>query len=189
MRRLIMWNLQSLDGYFEGASPWDLGFHMTAWGEELEQFSLAQGAEVGGLVFGRATYLGMAEYWGKETGPIADFMNGVPKFVCSRTLEVATWANSRLLRGDAAAMVSALKQEEGRDLFVFGSARLSGALRAAGLFDEYRICLAPIVLGSGQPLFPPRPTSERLSLIEARPLRTGALILRYGPASAEESGS
>jgi dihydrofolate reductase len=63
MRRLIMWNVQTIDGYFEGATPWDLDFHNAVWGDELERFSLEQGQEVGTLLYGRATYEGMASYW------------------------------------------------------------------------------------------------------------------------------
>jgi hypothetical protein len=62
MRRLVMWNLQTLDGCFEGITPWQLDFHMAAWGDELERLSIEQLGEVGTLLFGRATYLGMADY-------------------------------------------------------------------------------------------------------------------------------
>jgi dihydrofolate reductase len=68
MRRLVVWNAMTLDGYFEGRTPWDLGFHETVWGDELEAFSLEQGQEIGTLLFGRRTYEGMAAYWTKATG-------------------------------------------------------------------------------------------------------------------------
>ncbi len=125
MRRLVMWNLQTLDGYFDGARPWDLDWHIAAWGAELEQFSLEQGKSIGTLLFGRATYQGMAEHWTKAKGPIADFMNAVPKVVFSRTLRVAEWKNTRLVQTDAADEVARLKREPGKDLFIFGSAALS----------------------------------------------------------------
>jgi dihydrofolate reductase len=185
MGRLIMWNLQTLDGYFEGERPWDLDFHTTVWGPELERFSLDQLEEVGALLFGRATYTGMADYWSSATGAIAELMNRIPKIVFSRTLEAATWANSRLVRGDAEAEVAALKREDGKDLFVFGSARLSDTLIRGGLFDEYRICVAPVVLRGGSPLFKPGGARVDLSLLEAKPLTTGGLILRYGPKPTE----
>jgi dihydrofolate reductase len=184
MRRLIMWNLETLDGYFDGAKPWDLAFHETAWGPELEQLSMEQGKAIGTLLYGRRTYVGMADYWTKETGPIAEWMNAVPKIVFSKTLPEAKWNNTRLVRTDAVEEVRRLKRESGKDLFVFGSAGLSDALVRAGLFDEYRICLAPIVLGTGVPLFKPASESHRLKLLEARPLATGAVILRYAPFEA-----
>ena len=74
-----------------------------------------------------------------------------------------------------------LKQESGKDLFVFGSARLSDSLMTAGLFDEYRLCLAPIVLGEGTPLWKPRQSPLPLKLLESRVLSTGGILLRYAP--------
>jgi len=181
MRKLILWNVQTLDGYFEGAKPWDLDFHNAAWGEELEQLSLDQAKEVGTLLYGRATYEGMQSYWTTATGATAEFMNSVPKIVFSRTLASATWNNSRLVRGDAADEVASLKREEGKDLFVFGSAKLSDSLMQRGLFDEYRLCIAPIVLRNGVPLFKPGGEAQNLTLLESRALATGAVILRYAP--------
>ena len=124
MRRLVAWDLMTLDGYFEGRNPWDLGFHETVWGDELEAFSLEQGKEIGTLLFGRRTYEGMAGYWSQETGAIADMMNSIDKAVATRTLDEATWNNTRLLKGEAAEAVRALKAEEGKDVYVFGSADL-----------------------------------------------------------------
>jgi dihydrofolate reductase len=181
MRKLVMWNLQTLDGYFEGKQPWDLDFHDTAWGDELQRFSLEQTEELGTLLFGRATYEGMADYWPKATGATADFMNRVPKLVFSRTLDTATWNNARLVRRDAAEEVAELKRGSGKDLFVFGSAKLCDSLMRAGLFDEYRVCVAPVVLGTGVPLFKPGAPRLDLTLLEARPLSTGGVILRYAP--------
>jgi hypothetical protein len=91
MRRLVVWNAMTLDGYFEGKSPWDLGFLETIWGDELEAFSLEQGREIGTLLFGRRTYEGMASHWATATGAVADMMNSVEKAVATRTLDKATW--------------------------------------------------------------------------------------------------
>lgn len=180
-RRLITWNLQSLDGYFEGPTLWSLDFHVTAWGDELRQYSLEQGREIGVLLFGRTTYEGMADHWSKETDEIADFMNSVPKIVFSNTMEEATWSNTTLVRGDAAEAVRRLKEEQGKDLFVFGSAKLCDSLMRQGLVDEYRLCLAPVVLREGTPLFKPGGEMQRLRLLECRGLQTGGVLLRYAP--------
>jgi dihydrofolate reductase len=182
-RRLIQWNLMTLDGGFDGAQPWELDFHLTAWGEELEQFSLEQGRQIGTLLFGRSTYEGMAAHWTRETGAIADMMNNMPKVVFSNTLRSADWNNTRLIAGEAADAVAAMKREEGQDLYIFGSAKLCDGLMRRGLFDEYRICLAPIVLDSGVPLFKPGVQRHYLKLLEARPLKTGAVVLRYAPGT------
>ena len=180
MRRLVMWNLQTLDGCFEGRAPWDLEFHEAAWGDELQQFSLEQIREVGTLLYGRATYEGMFSYWSRATGPTAEFMNDVPKVVFSRTLEEATWTNTRLVRGDAVDEIAELKRGEGKDLFVFGSAKLSDSLLRRGLFDELRICVVPVVLGTGVPLFKAGSPRQDFTLLQARPLDRGGVILRYG---------
>ena len=185
MRRLVMWNLQTLDGYFEGKAPWDLEFHEAAWGDELQRFSLEQAKEVGILLYGRATYEGMAKYWTTATGPTADFMNEVPKVVFSRTLDAATWKNARLVRREAPDEVEELKRGEGKDLFVFGSAKLCDSLIRHDLYDELRICVAPVVLGTGVPLFKPGSPRQNLTLLQARPLATGGVILRYAAKSRD----
>jgi dihydrofolate reductase len=184
MGKLIIWNIMSLDGAFEGATPWDLSMHETVWGPELEQLSKEQLADSTMLLFGRRTYEGMAEYWQKETetGEIADGMNNAPKAVVSSTLKSADWKNSRLLR--TIDDVATLKKDAGgKNIFVFGSAQLTSSLRQAGLIDEYRICIAPLLLGrtGGAPMFKPDDDRQRLDLIEARPITGGGVILFYQP--------
>lgn len=183
MRKLVMWNLITLDGYFEGPRAWDLEFHEYAWGEELKRFSLEQGREVGALLFGRATYDGMAAHWATATGETADFMNTVPKYVFSRTLESADWTNTTLVKGDTAEVVVQLKEQPGKDLFVFGSADLSAALIRHALFDEYRIGLVPVTLGEGNPLFKRNSEPLSLELLKSQPLGDRCLLLRYRPAA------
>ena len=183
MRRVVAWNVMTLDGYFEGVNPWQLDMHGAVWGDELQAFSLSQGEEIGTLLFGRRTYEGMRDYWTSQEGPIAAMMNGIEKAVASRTLESADWSNSRLLKGEAAETVKALKNEDGKDVFVFGSADLLATLMAAGLVDEYRLCLAPVVWGEGTPLFKPEAGRTHFTLRESRPLKTGGLILFYETAN------
>lgn len=179
MRKLIMWNMVTLDGFFEGLKSWDIDWHNDVWGEELEQLSVEQSKSVGMLLFGRVTYEGMAAYWSSATGEIADFMNHVPKIVFSKTLKEAGWNNTRLVKAHAVEEVARLKQEPGKDLFIFGSANLSSTLMRHGLIDEYRLGLTPIILGSGSPLFKASPNKLNLKLVEARPLKSGCVILRY----------
>lgn len=181
MRRLIVWNLMSLDGSFEGFDKWDLSMHETAWGEELEAFSLEQLNDAGVLLFGRVTYEGMAAHWTKATGAIADFMNSIEKIVVSRTLKDANWNNSRVLDADMPEVIRKLKAEPGKNIYAFGSADLVAQLLRHKLVDEYRLCLAPVVLGKGNPLFKPFEGQLRMRLKETRPLKTGAVILFYEP--------
>lgn len=184
-----MWNLITLDGCFEGENAWDLPWHEQMWGEELEQFSLEQLRSADMLVFGRVTYEGMAAYWKTATGAVAEYMNSLPKLVCSRTLQSVGWHNATLVKGDVSNELARLKQEGDGDMFVFGSANLSKTLINDKLFDEYRIGVAPVIHGSGRLLFCGGSKPNRLQLLEARRLSTGCLILRYlsEGASCQES--
>lgn len=182
MRKLIMWNVVTLDGHFEGTRPWDLEFHNLVWGDELEHFSIEQLDSAHALVFGGNTYKGMAEYWSKEKGDVADRMNQIKKYVCSPTLEKAEWNNTDIIR-DGVSELPNLKAEGSGDMFVFGSGILSDSLMKAGLFDEYRLCVAPVFLGEGRRLFNEGLPYEKLTLLEARSFKTGGVILRYAPAA------
>lgn len=181
MRKLIMWNLITLDGMFEGPKSWDLDWHESVWGPELEQFAIEQLRSAELLVFGRITYQGMAAYWQTAQGEIADFMNSLPKLVFSRTLASADWNNTRLVQNDPVAEVLKLKREGAGNVFIFGSADLSSTLMKHGLIDEYRLAVTPLVLGSGNALFKPSQDRVELQLIEARALDSGCVILRYEP--------
>jgi dihydrofolate reductase len=180
MRRLVTWDLMTLDGCFEGDVPWSLDFHTLVWGEELEDYSIAQLDEVGTLLFGRRTFEGMARYWATETGAIADRMNAVEKVAATRAGTSVTWSNARVLQGEIADHIPALKAEPGKkDIFVFGSADLTASLLALDAVDEIRLCLAPTLLGRGTPLFRPGGARRDFRLAEARPFRSGGVLLRY----------
>ena len=185
MRKLIMWNVITLDGYFEGEKNWDLSFHQLVWGKELEEFSNAQLKTADMLIFGETTYTGMADYWTKaqgdqEEGAVATYMNALPKVVCSKTRKTAEWNNTTIVE-DAVTGISQLKSEGNGNMFVFGSGNLSESLMKAELFDEYRLCIAPVFLGKGRRLFNQGIPHHTLKLIETLPLATGGVILRYIP--------
>lgn len=182
MARLIVWNLMTLDGYMEGPNH-DLSFHSDVWGDELEQLSLAQLRAAGALMFGRRTHDLMASHWSNESGEaaeVADFMNTLPKFVFSHSITQSGWRNVQVFGGDAAATTARLKRETDKDIFIFGSADLAAHLGAAGLIDEYRIGICPVLLGGGRPLFKPGAT-RKLRLIEAMAYGTGIVVNRYVP--------
>ncbi|MBA3581021.1 MAG: dihydrofolate reductase family protein [Gammaproteobacteria bacterium] len=184
MKKLIMWNVITLDGYFEGEKNWDLSFHELAWGKELEDLSNEQLQTADMLVFGETTYKGMADYWTKAVGTAegitAEYMNKISKVVCSPTLESADWNNTIIVR-DAIAELPKLKQQGNGNMFVFGSGILSESLMKANLFDEYRLCVAPVFLGKGRYLFNLGLNYQKLKLLEARQLSSGGVILRYAP--------
>src|SRR5688572_770251 len=179
MSKLIMWNIITLDGYFEGEKKWELPFLEIVWGPEMERLSLEQLNSTDYLVFGRTTYEGMAAYWKTAQGEIADLMNKLPKIVCSRTLNSADWNNSILIKQNVADEIAKLKAKGNKDMYVFGSANLSETLIKENLFDEYRICIAPVIAGKGRYLFPKGLPERKLSLISSQPLMTGGIILKY----------
>lgn len=177
-----MWNLVTLDGLFEGAKKWDLDFHNYVWGDELERLGIEQLQSADALVFGRVTYEGMASYWATANGETADLMNRVQKIVFSRSLTTGVWNNTTVVNGDAAAEIEKLKRAPGQNLYVFGSADLSATFMQRDLFDEYRLCIVPVVLGAGTPLFKPSVVGKRLKLKGSRQLASGGVIVEYAPA-------
>lgn len=182
MRKLIMWNMVTVDGYFEGEKEWDLDFHKAAWGNELVDFSIDQLKSADMLIFGKNTYRGMADYWPKAEGEgeVKELMNEIRKVVCSSTITSSDW-NNTTITSDAISEISRLKTEGNGDMLVFGSGKLCISLMEADLFDEYRICIAPVLLGKGRRLFPDGISYKKLKLIDSRSLSTGAAILKYTP--------
>ena len=132
------------------------------------------------VIYGEKTYKGMAEYWSKAEGETADYMNKIPKVVCSSTLKTANWNNTIIMK-DAVTELPKMKQEGDGNMFVFGSGILSKSLMKANLFDEYRLCVVPVFLGKGRRLFNEGLPYQKLKLLEARSLSTGGVVLSYAP--------
>ena len=108
-------------------------------------------------------------------------MNGLPKMVFSNTLAAAGWANSTIIRGQAEAEVAHLKKQPGVDMVVLGSAELTSSLLRAGLIDEYRLIVNPVILGAGKPMFQDFHARLRLTLAGVRQFRSGVVMLSYQP--------
>jgi dihydrofolate reductase len=179
MRKVIMWNMVTLDGFFEGPNKGQIDWFL--FDDELEKYIIDSQMSADMLLFGRVTYEGMAAYWPSAEGQIADFMNSVPKVVFSRTLERADWNNTRLVKENVPEEVSQLKQQPDGDIFVFGSADFASTLMQHGLVDEYRFGINPVVLGGGTPFFKGSPHRLNLKLLEARTLKSGLVLLHYKP--------
>ena len=187
MRNVFLFMMVTLDGFFEGPNQ-EIDWHNVD--EEFNEFAIQQLDEVDTLLFGRVTYEGMASYWptpfAKENDPIiADKMNTVPKIVFSKTLDKAEWNNSRLVKEHVTEEISKLKQQQGRDLAIFGSSKLAASLLQMGLIDELRIMVNPIILGSGKSLFNGIHDKLNLKLLKTRTFRSGNVLHYYQPKTKE----
>ncbi len=154
MRKVKTFNMVSLDGFFEGPNQ-EIDWHVVD--NEFNQFTAKQFSSIDTLLFGRATYQLMANFWPTPTAMIEDpitakMMNETDKIVFSRTLEKADWKNTRLVNGDAAAEIMQLRQQPGKDMMIFGSGQLVSSLAPLEIIDEYGFMVNPVILGSGKPL-------------------------------------
>lgn len=177
MRKVIVSNVASLDGFFE--TP-DKKLDFVVLDDEFFDYAKAMLRAADTLLFGRATYEHMASHW--PTAPadeIADKMNNLPKVVFSRTLPIAAWKNSTVVKGNVAEEVSRLKQMPGKDMVVLGSATIASSLLQKGLVDEYRVILQPVLLGSGNSLFKDITERIQLKLISAKAFGSGVVLLSY----------
>jgi dihydrofolate reductase len=183
MRKIILFNMMTLDGYFEGPN------HSLDWHNvdaEFNDFAQDQLHSVDMLIFGRKTYDLMVSYWMTSAAlsddpVIANLMNTKPKIVFSKTMAKAEWNNTRLISENIKEEIEKLKQSVGKDLIIMGSANLASTFQQLDLIDEYRIFINPIVLGQGTPLF--RQPSERLNLklIKTKAFNSGNVLLYYEP--------
>lgn len=186
MPKLTVYNSMSLDGYFTDAKG-DM-----SWAHKQDpewQAFVKENASGGGqLLFGRKTYELMAGFWSTpmamQSNPVvAERLNALPKFVCSRTLEQATWNHTTLLKGNLAEEVRKLKQEAGPDIVLMGSGSVVSQLTEAGLIDEYQIVLNPLVVGQGRTLFEGVQRKLPMKLARSRPFANGNVVLFYEPAA------
>jgi dihydrofolate reductase len=185
MAKVVIWNLVTLDGFFEGEKKWDLDFHNRAWGPELEKLSSEFGASAGLLVFGRVTYEGMKAYWttaNEDEGEVKTYMNALPKLVASRTIAASDWNNTEVT-ADIVGEIARRKQALDKAIYIFGSADLSDSLLKAGLVDEVMLAIVPVQLGKGTPFFK-QGARRDFNLVEAKPLSNGAILVRYAPEEA-----
>jgi dihydrofolate reductase len=194
MRKVIVNEWMSLDGVVQapGAPDEDPsgGFEHGGWHlryfDDISQQQVVEGLnEAGAFLFGRRTYENFANYWpnaSEEEQVLAQPLNTLPKYVASTTLtEPLEWQNSTLLKGDVPEAVAALKQEDGADVHVIGSAGLVRTLVEHGLVDEFRVMIDPVVLGGGKRIFPDDGTMRPMRLVESQVTTTGAILATYAP--------
>jgi len=186
MRKLVVFNQVTLDGYFADVNG-DI-----SWAQKEKQDAewnafVAENASGGGvLLFGRITYELMASYWPTphaiQNNPIvAGAMNKLPKVVFSRTLDKASWNNTKLVQGDMAAEIRKMKEEPGADMAILGSGSIVSQLAQEGLIDEYQIAMNPVVLGKGRTMFDGIKEKLTLKLTKSRAFGNGNVLLWYEP--------
>jgi dihydrofolate reductase len=179
MRKVLVSNLVSVDGFFEGTNK-ELDWFVPS--EEFFEYARLLLRSADALLFGRRTYQHMANYWpSAPADEIADSMNNLPKIVFSKSLQMVEWKNSRLVRNNIAGEVSTLKQQSGKDLVILGSAALACSLLQLGLIDEYRVILTPVLIGSGTPLFQNIRKKIKLKLSITHSFSSGFVVLYFQP--------
>jgi dihydrofolate reductase len=183
MRKLVVTEFISLDGVMEAPGgddgyvhgPWTIPF----WSDEIAAYKQEELFAADAQLLGRRTYEGFAAAWPERTGDaFSDHINSMKKYVVSSTLTSADWQNTEIIRGDMATEVAALKEQDGKDIIVAGSATLAHGLLEAGLVDELRLAIYPLTLGVGKRLFP---DGSRLDFEPASvtTTATGVLLTTY----------
>jgi dihydrofolate reductase len=186
MRKLVVFNHVSLDGYFvdvNGGMSWAKSDHKDA---EWNAFVAENASGEGPLLFGRVTYELMASYWptpiaDQHDPVVAERMNSLPKVVFSRTLDKASWNNTKLVKGDMVAEVRRMKKEPGEGMVILGSGSVVSQLAPEGLIDEYQVVVNPVVLGKGRTMFDGVKEKLNLKLTKTRTFGNGNVVLCYEP--------
>ena len=187
MRDLVVTENITLDGVIDASAGW----FSVVDDPEVDQSDLLaalteQSEAADAVLFGRVTFEEMRGYWPRQTDDttgVTDYLNRVAKYVVSATLGDPEWQPTTVLPVDGFQdTIRALKAEPGADIVTTGSITLVHALIAAGLVDEYRLFVYPVVLGRERRLFTDGTEVPRLRLVETRPFRSGVALLRYRPA-------
>jgi dihydrofolate reductase len=180
MGRIVITEFLSLDGVMQ--APGGEEFKYPGWsfefdrGDEGNQFKLDEARDAEALLLGRITYESFAGAWPERQGEFADKFNEMPKYVVSSTLSDPAWNNTTVLEGPVIESVSKLKDDVDGDIYIHGSRRLAQELLDAGLVDELRLMVFPVVLGTGARLF--GETSDKLGfrLAEAKPVGDDGVV-------------
>lgn len=170
----------SLDGFIEGPEN-DINWHV--WNDDMNHFMVEFFKRVDTILFGRRTYELMLTYWPNATSEdpvITENMNNLAKIVFSRTLDKVEW-NSSLIHDNISEEIIRLKQQDGKDMVIFGGANLASVFINMDLIDEYQLIINPVVLGKGTSLFQNTNDLLNMKLLETRSFSCGNVLLRYAP--------
>ena len=176
MRTLVVTEFVSLDGIME-----DPAWTFKYWNDEIATFKGEESSASDALLLGRVTYQGFAAAWPESTDEGAAYFNSVRKYVVSTTLDKAEWNNSTLIKDNVVEEITRIKQQDGQDIAVHGSATLVQTLIQHDLVDRYRLLVYPVVLGKGKRLFQ-EGTIATLKLVETQSFSSGVAALVYEPA-------
>jgi dihydrofolate reductase len=180
MRKLVVTENITLDGVIDMSGGWFDPLARDVDQSDIAEVTAEHRNSADALLVGRNTFEAFRGFWPAQTDDptgVSDYLNAVQKYVVSSTLTEPGWQHSTVLRGELVEEVRALKQRPGLDIVSTGSIQLVHALIAAGLVDEFRLFVFPVVVGRGTRLF--ESTDTRLRLVESRPFRSGAVLLRY----------
>lgn len=183
MRKIIVSNLVSLDGFMAGPNgeiDWFL------WNEETAQYAKELAKSIDTILFGRVTYELMAGFWptpasASEDPVITEYMNNSAKIVFSKTLERADWKNTKVVKEINPEEILKMKQKPGKNMVIYGSGGLVLSLTQLGLIDDYLIFVNPVILGQGKPLFKDLQDRHKLKLINTNIFENGVVLLHYEP--------
>ncbi|MFB6786419.1 dihydrofolate reductase family protein [Streptomyces olivaceus] len=200
MRRIIVCTFLTLDGVMQAPGGPDEdaegGFEQGGWQRPVDDEEV--GTAVAGwyersdaMLLGRKTYEIFASYWptADPADPFTDRMNGMHKYVASRTLTSVEWRNSTLLEGDVAEAVRRLKASDGGDINVVGSGDLAQTLMRHGLVDEYRLTIHPVIVGTGKRLFADGAIPTALAPVGVSTTKGGTVVGVYRPAGEPDHDS
>lgn len=183
MRMLAMTQNVTLDGSIEMLGDWfDPQGQASQDNSDLLDELHRQDRTADGFLVGRRTFEDLRGYWptqSDDASGITAYLNQVQKYVVSSTMADPQWQNSTVLSGDPVEQVRALKEQPGQDIVVTGSITLCHTLIVAGLIDEYRLFVYPVVQGGGRRLFPDGFEQPQLRLLEGKTFRSGVAYLRY----------
>jgi dihydrofolate reductase len=176
MRKVVVTEFISLDGVMEEPA-WTFPY----WNGEIAKFKGEESSASDALLLGRVTYQGFAAAWPESKDEGADYFNSVRKYVVSKTLEEPLeWNNSTLIKDNVVEEITKLKQQDGKDIAVHGSATLVQTLVQHDLVDRYRLLAYPVIVGKGKRLFK-EGTTATLKLLESQSFSSGVVALVYEP--------
>jgi dihydrofolate reductase len=176
MRKIVVTEFMALDGVIE-EPMWTFPY----WNDEIASFKQAELSAADAQLLGRETYMGFAEAWPprKDNDEYSYHFNTMPKYLVSTTVKSTEWENSHIISENVAEEIAKLKEQEGKDIIVFGSGKLVQFLMENGLVDQFNIVQYPIVVGKGQTLFGGYGKEVKLKLVQTESTSMGVLLLKY----------